>query len=310
MKSNVGLIKYNSEHDKLTILDQIKHKSDLNVRILEIKITEVEAFRQAIYILQKYFWKCSFVFFLTGMGVLTHNRSILVKLYLNVFKYFKCDELDLAAEIDVKDFYHKLKNMSDDPFMLYMYRDDRSHFFLQNEETTIKIDCILVEPSNLRIGPIIFSSKINISSNKFNLICQYLKQWTYVEITSNRIDTALNITELASKESTDNDVLCPLSNKEILFRCFNDEKSNNTIDEDTDDSDIDSKKEFTPLDDETKKLIVRESFVCKNIRKLRKCYKMCDQLTFYLKNEFPVVIVLPVGTMGQMHVCFSPVENV
>ena len=300
-----------------------KKKSD---KILEIKTIQTRAFKQAIKLISKVISDCCIVFIPPedstnqddddyeqvqdlesnkpnskassgkptrkknpgGIRILRLNeeKTILIKMNLDAhnFEYYKCDSPKITIGVDMHNFHSSLKKTNDDdPIILYMNRDNRSALYVRNsnennensEETDIEIRLIDMAYPDFPLSPTEFQNEIAMASYKFRTICKYL----------NNDSTTVEITSI---------------NNEILFRGKNDEgKVTMSYKDNSHPSRRKNKAEQ----------IVQGEYELKNLMVFSKCNKMCDIIEIYLKNEFPLVLVISVATIGKMYVFLYPVEN-
>jgi len=217
---------------------------------------------------------------------LTEDKSILIKLNLDSDKFdsFKCTEPKITIGVDINNLHAMLKSMNDDdPIMFYMNSDNRSTLYVRSltknndnsEETDLEI--YLMDISNPELPPFQteFQNKITIASDKFHNICkQFNNNTTYVEITS--------------------------LNEEISFRGQND---GGKITKTYKDVNKTGKAQKDPS------TIVQGVYELKNLLSFSKCNKLCNTVDIYLRNDFPLVLVISVATLGKMYVFLTPIGH-
>lgn len=217
---------------------------------------------------------------------LTEDKSILIKLKLDAsnFEYFRCDEPKITIGVDMHNLHALLKMINDDdPIILYMNKDNRSVLYIRSlnennessEETDIEVFLMEIPNPEMPIPPTEFQNKITIASDKFHNICKHLNNnSTHVEIRS--------------------------VNNEILFRGQNDggkvTKSYKDINENN------KKKDKSNQ-------VIQGLYELRNLMSFSKCNKLCNTIDIYLRNDFPLVLVIAVATLGKMYVFLSPIEN-
>ena len=217
---------------------------------------------------------------------LTEDKSILVKLNLDAinFEFFRCDEPKITIGVDMHNLHALLKTINDDdPIILYMNRDNRSALYIRSlnennescEETDIEIFLMEIGNPDMPIPQTEFQNKITMASDKFHTICKHLNNnSTFVEITS-------------------------ISN-EILFRG---QSEGGKVTMSYKDINYTSKKKDKPDQ------VVQGVYELRNLMGFSKCNKLCNTIEIYLKNDFPLVLVIAVATLGKMYVFLSPIEN-
>lgn len=324
-----SITKESSKNDSKKSKKYSSKKSKKNEKILEIKTTQTGAFKQVIERISNVISDCSLVFIppddideenndneyyeeideeptkkskkksklkkkiskkVTG-GIrilrLTEDKSILIKLNLDAsnFEYFRCDEPKITIGIDMHHFHALLKMINDDyPMILYMNRDDRSILYIRSfnetdensEETDIEISLMEITNLEMPIPQTTFQNKITMASDKFHTICKHLNNnSTFVEITS--------------------------INNEILFRGQNE---GGKVTMSYKDANFNNKKKNKA------EQVVQGMYELRNLMVFSKCNKLCNTIDIYLKNDFPLVLVISVATLGKMYVFLSPIENV
>ena len=218
---------------------------------------------------------------------LTEDKSILIKLNLDAdnFEYFRCDEPKITIGVDMNNLNAHLKMVNDDnPIILYMNRDNRSAIYIKSlngghnetsEETDMEIYLMEITNPEMPIPQTEFQNKITMASDKFHTICKKLNNnSTHVEITS--------------------------INNEILFRGQNE---GGKVTMSYKDINYSAKKK------DKRDQVVQGVYELRNLMGFSKCNKLCHTIEIYLKNDFPLVLVIAVATLGKMYVFLSPTET-
>jgi len=216
---------------------------------------------------------------------LTEDKSILIKLslYASRFDYFRCEEPKITIGVDMTILYGYLKMINDsDPIIIYMKRDNRSILYISssnedNESSELKdIEIFLMDIPNpeMPIPQTKFQNIIAMASDKFHSICKHLNNnSSYIEITS--VGNEINF-----RGQSDGGKVT------MCYRDINYNKQKNNSDE-----------------------VVQGLYELKNLMGFSKCNKMCPIIYIYLKNDFPLVLVISVANIGKMYVFLSPIEN-
>lgn len=216
---------------------------------------------------------------------LTEDKSILIKLTLDAsnFEYFRCDEPKITIGVDMHNLHALLKMVSDDdPIVMYMNRDNTSALYIRSlnennessEETDIEIYLMEIGNPEMPIPQTEFQNKIAIATDKFHTICKHMNNnSTFVEITS--------------------------IGNEISFRGQNE---GGKITMSYKDINYNKKKDSTDH-------VVQGLYELRNLMGFSKCNKLCNVIELYLKNDFPLVLVIHVATLGKMFVFLSPIED-
>lgn len=214
---------------------------------------------------------------------LTQDKAVLIKLILDAVKFesFKCTEPKIMIGIDVTQLHGMLKSINDsDPITLYMNRDNKSvlhiHSSSENnghiEETDLEICLMEVGNQEMPLPRAEFQNKITMASDKFHTICKNLNNNSvHVEITS--IDN-----EISFKGKSEGGK---------ISRTYKDDIS---------------KKD-------KQNLVIQGNYELRNLMYFSKCNKLCPTIDIYLKNDFPLVLVISVATLGKMYIFLTPVDS-
>jgi proliferating cell nuclear antigen PCNA len=292
-------------------------------KILEVKTIQTGAFKQAIERISNVISDCCIVFFplknqydqdysdndndadqvnkkskpvesVGGIRILrlTEDRNILIKLSLEAenFEYFICEEPKITIGVDMQALNTLLKIINDDdPIIIYMYKDDKSVLYIKSiagvnsnrEETDLKIFLMEIPNREVPIPKTKFQNIITIDSNKFHTICKQLhNNSTFVEIKSVK--------------------------NQISFRGQNEGGTATKTYKDHTTKDDKKKRKKNKDADEP---IVQGIFDLKSIMGFSKCNKLCPTVNIYLRNDFPLVLQIPVASLGKMFVFFTPLDN-
>ncbi len=217
---------------------------------------------------------------------LTEDKSILIKLSLDAanFDYFYCEEPKLTIGVDMHNLHAALKTVSDDnPIMLYMNRDNRNSLFLRSlnenkegsEQTDIEIYLMDITNPDLTIPKIEFPNKIVMKSEKFHTTCKQLNNnSTFVELRSVGPEISFTGQSEGAKISK--------SYRDVDYRKNKKKKSKN---------------------------IIQGMYELRNLMSFSKCNKLCEIIEIYLKNDYPLVLVIAIANLGKMYVFLSPIED-
>ena len=53
--------------------------------------------------------------------------------------------------------------------------------------------------------------------------------------------------------------------------------------------------------------LVQGVYELRHLMGFSKCNKLCPTIDIYLKNEFPLVLIISIATLGKMYVFLSPI---
>ena len=218
---------------------------------------------------------------------LSEDSSVLIKLSLNAdrFEQFICKEPKITIGVDMSRLHLLLKMVSDnDPIVLYMNARDRSFLYIRSlaeqnemnnniEETNIDVNLLEIPNNETDILHTKFQNIISVPSSKFHSICKNLNNCsTFVEI-----------------QATGNEV--QFSGKCEGGKVTKTYKDNNNA------------------NSKNKSDIFQGTYDLKNLMRFSKCNKLCSEIQIYLKNDFPLVLVISITTLGKMYVFLPPIEN-
>ena len=211
---------------------------------------------------------------------LTQDKSVLVKLILAAanFDTFYCAEPKITIGIDMSQLHNMLKSFSDnDPITLYMNRNNRSTLYIHSnsenkEETDLEIYLMDIPNLDIPLPRRKFQNKITIASDKFHSICKQLNNTSvHVEITS-----------------VDNEIQ------------FNGKNEGGKIVRTYRDDNLKKKKGENP--------VFQGVYELRNLMYFSKCNKLCQTIDIYLKDDFPLVLVISIATLGKMYIFLTPID--
>ncbi|CAH6420685.1 Proliferating cell nuclear antigen [uncultured virus] len=214
---------------------------------------------------------------------LTEDKNILVKLKLDAFNFdkFYCGEPKITIGVDMHNLHAMLKMVSDDdPIMLYMNRNNSGSLYIRSiidegsEETDLEINLLELDNPEMPIRETEFQNKITIASDKFHTFCKQLHS----------ISSTVEIRSI---------------NDEIRFRATGDGGKGSKVYRDP----KYRRKKSKPDQ------LVQGVFDLRNLMGFSKCNRMCKNIEIYLKNDFPLVLVITVAALGKMYVFLTPLED-
>jgi proliferating cell nuclear antigen PCNA len=209
---------------------------------------------------------------------LTENRDVLIKLTLEAdkFEYFRCDEPKITIGVDMHALIGHLKMINDDDSItMYMNKDNRTSLFIlatgaeNNEETDIEFALIDIPNQEYPLPKTLFQNKITIAQDKFHQICKNLN---------------LNSNAIEIRSIGDQITFTSKSENGKVTMTYRDKEH----------------KHDTEYDKEGS--VFQGIYDLKNVMYFSKCNKICSTIDLYLKNDFPLVLVIMVGSLGKMYV--------
>ena len=265
-----------------------------NYNILEAKTPEVAAIKQLIKKLKIFNSDMNICFTSANPsgGLLITNlsddKSVFVKIKLDAsnFEFYDCKNKIIKAGGNIKEFYTIFKKLDDDNPITFYMNNNSQHIlhikgiinFSDNIQAEADLSIRLLDIANLEmpISQTVFQNKMTMDSDKFYQICKRLKDYSnFVEITTikNEISFSSHV---------------PSDEEKITITCKDRIYSNKNDDSDQ---------------------VVRGVYELRNLMAFVKCNKLCNTIDIYLKNDFPLVLMISVATLGKMYVFLSPIDN-
>lgn len=213
---------------------------------------------------------------------LTEDKSVLIKMSLDAanFEHFYCEDARITAGVDLGTLNSYIKTIDDDDAItIYMHRENRGSLFISThsndnrEQTEIEINLMEIENPDLNPPRKEFDNMITMASDKFNNTCKKI----------NNNSTVVEITAVGSS---------------IDFRGHN--EGGRMVRKYQDTSHTSKKK--------TDK-VIHGVYELRNLLAFSKCNKLCNTVELYLLNDYPLVLIISVGTLGKMYVFMTPIDT-
>uniref|UniRef100_A0A6C0CB45 Proliferating cell nuclear antigen PCNA N-terminal domain-containing protein n=1 Tax=viral metagenome TaxID=1070528 RepID=A0A6C0CB45_9ZZZZ len=215
---------------------------------------------------------------------LTEDKSVLIKLALDSdkFDYFMCTEPKIKIGVDINQLHAMLKMINDDePIIFYMNKDNMNRLYINSvaknndgsEETDIELFLMDISNPELQIPQTEFQNIITIASDKFHTDCKHFNNNT-------RIVEIISINDQISFKG--------ISDAGHITKTY---------------------KDIHGAKNPSKNVVVQGRYELKNLLSFSKCNKLCNTIDIYLKNDFPLVLVIAIATLGKMYVFLTPIEE-
>jgi proliferating cell nuclear antigen PCNA len=218
---------------------------------------------------------------------LTDDKEILIKVVLPAdnFQTFICLEPEITIGVVVKELRSVLRHIdSNDPITLYMDRDNCHTLYIHSiyesedgteiKETNLQLRLIDIANLHIQLPKVMFENKITIATDKFRALCN-------------------NFNKIGSE-----DVKITALNNQISFMGKSD-LGDMTI----------TFKDFNPGRNDDQNQIICGTWKLPYLAHFSKCDKLCSVIDIYLKRDFPLVLLISVGSLGKMFVFLSPSAN-
>jgi proliferating cell nuclear antigen len=222
----------------------------------------------------------------TGLKVISMDNSHVVLVHLKLeaskFEYYSC-ESKMSIGVNMLNLFKLVRTInSNDTLTLFIEKNDLNHIGIKiengekNQKTIYKLNLLDLNNPNITIDPAEFNSQINLPSVDFQKIIRDMNQLAeYVEIKNINNQLILSCNgEFCSQETVlmDNEGINCISNKKS---------------------------------DE----IVQGIFSLKYLVLFTKCTNLCSTVELYLKNDYPLICLWRVASLGEIRLCLAPQSN-
>lgn len=253
---------------------------------LEIRTVQSSAFKILVEALKELLVDTCIEFDDTGLKVISMDNSHVVlvhlKLEANKFEYYSCEN-KMSIGVNMLNLFKLVRTInSNDTLTLFIEKNDLNHIGIKiengekNQKTVYKLNLLDLNNPNITIDPAEFNSQINLPSVDFQKIIRDMNQLAeYVEIKNINNQLILSCNgEFCSQETVlmDNEGINCISNKKS---------------------------------DE----IVQGIFSLKYLVLFTKCTNLCSTVELYLKNDYPLICLWRVASLGEIRLCLAPQSN-
>jgi proliferating cell nuclear antigen len=253
---------------------------------LEIRTVQSSAFKILVEALKELLVDTCIEFDESGMKIISMDNSHVVLVHLKLeackFEYYHC-ESKMSIGVNMLNLFKLVRTInSNDTLTLFIEQNDLNHLGIKiengdkNQKTVFKLNLLDLNNPNITIDPAEFNSQINLPSMDFQKICRDMNQIAeYVEIKNINNQLILSCQgEFCSQETVlmDNEGMNSISNKK------NDE-------------------------------IVQGVFSLKYLVLFTKCTNLCSTVELYLKNDYPLICVWNVASLGNIRLCLAPQQS-
>jgi len=259
----------------------VMDKSDL---LLEIKTVQVSAYRTLIEALKEILTDANFEFDPTGIKLMamdtSHTVLVHLKLHGEKFEYYYCPER-IVLGINMINYFKLIKTMSNsDTLTLYVTKSNPNMLGIKiensekNQVTTYNLNLMDLHQDTIEIPPAKFDSVITLPSVEFQKITREM------HILSDRIEIKSVGTQL-------------------IFSCKGDFASRKTLMGETPGG-------MSYIENQNPDNIIQGIFTLKNLVLFSKCTNLSNSIEMYLKNDYPLIIMYTVASLGQIKLCLAP----
>jgi proliferating cell nuclear antigen len=253
---------------------------------LEIRTVQSSAFKILVEALKELLVDTCIEFDDTGLKVISMDNSHVVLVHLKLeaskFEYYYCEN-KMSIGVNMLNLFKLVRTInSNDTLTLFIEKNDLNHIGIKiengekNQKTVYKLNLLDLNNPNITIDPAEFNSQINLPSVDFQKIIRDMNQLAeYVEIK--------NI------------------NNQLILSCNGEFCSQETILMDNEGINCISNKKS----DE----IVQGIFSLKYLVLFTKCTNLCSTVELYLKNDYPLICLWRVASLGEIRLCLAPQSN-
>ena len=254
-------------------------------KIMELKTVQTNAFKTLSEALKEILTDANIEFNENGMKLVSMDpttQTILVHLKLDKekFEYYKCEQ-KIIIGINLPNFFKLIRTITNnDTLALYIDKDNQNVLGIRIENgeknclTSYSLNLIEVDEKMIQIEPPQFESIITMPSNEFNKICRDM----------------INISDTIEIKSI---------GSQLIFACKGDFAEQETIMGETNNG-------LNYVQSCMEQNIIQGYYNLKHMVLFAKCTNLCNSLTIYLKNSFPIVIEFSVGSLGDLKLALAP----
>tara|TARA_B110000037_G_C17036157_1_gene471703 strand:+ start:149 stop:943 length:795 start_codon:yes stop_codon:yes gene_type:complete len=259
--------------------------SDSTEKIIDLKTVQPNSIKNLFESLKEILTDVNIVFTKESMKIISLDattETILVHLKLesDKFEYYYCKEKTTLG-INLPNFFKLLRTVTNnDTLSLYVDMDKQNMLGIKIENseksylTNYFLNLIEVDEKTIQVDPPVFESIITMPSNDFNKVCRDM----------------LNLSEVIEIKSI---------GSQIIFSCKGDFAEQETImGESTNGLNFKSSSNINN--------IIQGYYNLKHLVLFAKCTNMCNSMSIYLKNSYPIVIEFRVGNLGELKLALAP----
>jgi proliferating cell nuclear antigen len=256
-----------------------------NNKIIELKTVQTNSFKTLFESLKEILTDINLEFSKDGMKIISmdpRTQTILVHLKLehDKFEYYYCKE-KIIIGINLPNFFKAVKTITNnDTLTLYINMDNQNQIGIKIENseknylTNYFLNLIEVDENKVEIVPPKFEYILTMPSNEFNKVCRDMLSFSdTIEIKS--------------------------INSQIIFSCKGDIAEQETIMGEATNG-------LYYVKSTNNNNIIQGYYNLKHLVLFAKCTSMCNSITIYLKNSFPIVIEFAVGSLGELKLALAP----
>jgi proliferating cell nuclear antigen len=214
----------------------------------------------------------------------THTTLVHMNLNNKNFEKFFCSHKQIVG-VNMINFFKLIKTITNnDSLTLFIEKDDMNHLGIKIENevkkysTTFKLHLMDLNDQLIKVPPAQFTSVISMKSTDFQKICRDMN----------------NISDEIEIKAVDG---------QLILNCKGDFAAQETILGESSNGGM----SFSQNEDDSEKAeIVQGVFSLKYLTLFTKCTNLCQTISIFLKNDYPLIVVYDVGSLGSIRFCVAP----
>lgn len=254
-----------------------------STNILEVRTVQSGAFKTLIEASKELLSDTCIEFDETGMKIVSMDTSHIVLVHLKLdaskFEYYFCRSR-LVVGLNMINFHRLIKTLnSSDTLTLFVDEVDYNQLGIRlenvdkNTRTTFKLNLLDLDNPKISVNPAEFNSVITLPSADFQKI----------------IRDCSNISDLVELKNV---------GSQLMFSCKGDFCSQETI--------LTDQSSANTMISGSENEIVQGVFSLKFLSLFTKCTNLSNTVELYLKNDYPLICVYAVASLGTLKLCLSP----
>jgi proliferating cell nuclear antigen len=261
---------------------------------LEIKTVQAVAFKVLVEALKELLTECTMEFDAKGGRVVATDTSHVVLVHLKLdatkFEVYHCANR-ISIGINMLNLHKLIKTINNsDTLTLYIDAEDTNHLCIKiensekNSRTTYKLNLLDLDSEKIHVPPTEFSSVLTLPCTDFQKICRDMQ----------------NLAELMEIKSI---------GRQLIFSCRGEFCTQETVLCDTEagaEPPPDAGAVVVPPAAGAAEEIVQGVFSIKHLVMFTKCTALCNTLSLLLKNDYPIIVLYDVASLGSIKLCLAP----
>lgn len=262
---------------------------------IEVRTVQAVAFKVLVEALKELLTDTCIEFDETGMKIVAMDTSHVVLVHLKLdaskFELYQC-AAHTTIGVNMLNLHKLIKTINNsDTLTLFVDAEDMNHLCIKIEnsekgtKTTYKLNLMDLPNEKITVDPAEFSSVITLPSSDFQKICRDMQ----------------NIAEFMEVKSL---------GSQLIFSCRGDFCQQETVLCDTDTSapgaDGADGADGAAAPPRDAGGIIQGVFSVKHLVMFTKCTNLCNQVQLLLRNDYPLLLVYDVASLGSVRLALAP----